>query len=138
MILLVKLARWLPIVILIIMALLFEPIRSGFVISNQSCELMTNWESVQNSVFNYRHVISYGILCLVAAATFRQNRVLKAIIAIFLFSVLLEIEQSFFVTGHCRSRDLIPNLLGIGLAAAIFGVGIKYQGWMRRSKSNDR
>lgn len=125
MILFFKLRRWLPLAILVAMALSYEPFRSGFVLANQSCELMTGWERVQSAIFNYRHIISYGILCLVAAITFRQNRVVKAAIVIFLFSILLEIEQSFFITGHCRSWDLIPNLLGIGLAAAIFLIGMQ-------------
>ena len=124
-----KLRRWLPLTVLVVMALSFEPIRSGFVLANQPCELITDWERLQSAVFNRRHIISYGFLCLVAAATFHQNRLVKATMVIFLFSVLLEIEQSFFTTGHCRAGDLIPNLLGIGLAAAIFLMGIWCLRW---------
>ncbi|MEE9374839.1 MAG: VanZ family protein, partial [Rhizobiaceae bacterium] len=120
-----KLIRRLPLSILIVLALSYEPIRSGFVLANQSCELLTDWERVQGAIFNRRHVIAYGLLCLAAAATFRENRILKAAIFIFLFSVFLEFEQSFFITGHCRSWDLIPNILGIGIASAIFLIGVR-------------
>ena len=118
-----KIGKWLPLTILVGMAMAFEPIRSGFEFAYQSCELLTDWERVLGSVFNLRHVISYGILCLVAAATLGQDQVVKAMVAVFLFSVFIEFEQSFFITGHCRSWDLIPNLLGIGLAAATFLIG---------------
>ena len=132
-----KFRRWLPLAVLVVMALSFEPFRSGFGFANQSCELTTNWERVQYSVSNYRHVISFGILFLVAAATFRQNRVLKAVVTVFLFSGFLEFEQSFFTTGHCRSWDLVPNLLGISSAAVIFLAGDWCVSWMRRSTSNN-
>lgn len=118
-----RLMRWLPLTVLSIMALSFEPMRSGFIFADQSCELSTDWERVRGSAFNYRHIMSYGILCLVAAATFRKKRVAKAVVTVFAFSVLLEIEQSFFITGHCRAWDLIPNLIGIGLAASLFLIG---------------
>lgn len=128
MTLFLKLRRWLPLIILVALALSYEPIRSGFVLANQSCELMTDWERAQSAIFNYRHIVAYGILCFVAAVTFRQNRIVMATTIIFLFSILLEIEQSFFITGHCRAWDLIPNLLGIGLAVMVFW-GLS---WMRR------
>lgn len=119
-----KIGRWFPLTILAAMAFMFEPLRSGFVFANQSCELITDWETIRNSVSNPRHVIAYGILMLVAAATLRQNPILKAAIGVFLFSALLEIEQSFFVTGHCRSWDLIPNLLAIAWATIAFSIGM--------------
>lgn len=118
-----KFLKWLPLTVLFILAILFEPLRSGFVLADQSCEVITDWERVRNSIFNRRHVISFGILCLVAATTFRKYRVVKAVVAVFLFSAFLEYEQSFFATGHCRAWDLIPNVLGVGLAAAIFLCG---------------
>ncbi len=126
-----KLKRWLPLAALVALALSYEPIRSGVVFANQSCELTADWERVQHSVFNLRHVIAYGILCLVAAVTFRNHRVIKAALVIFLFSILLEIEQSFFITGHCRSWDLIPNLLGIGIASIFFLLGVKWLSWKK-------
>jgi len=127
-----EMKRWLPLTILVAVALSFEPFRSGFVLANQPCELTTDWERLQSAVFNRRHIISYGILCVVTAVTLRRHRVIKAAIAIFLFSILLEIEQSFFITGHCRSWDLIPNILGIGLASAILSAVFKYSKWAHR------
>lgn len=128
--------RWLPLTVLALMALAFEPLRSDFVFANQGCELVTDWGRVKNSIFNLRHIVAYGLLCLVAAATFRQNRLVKAVTVTFLFSIFLEVEQSVFVTGHCRSWDLIPNLLAVGLAAAIFSTGATCFRWAQRFKSN--
>ena len=113
-------ARWLPLILLVTMALAFEPFRSGFTFDTQSCEVLADWERTKSAVFNARHIISYGILCLVASATLRKNKVVMAVLGTFVFSAFLELEQSFFITGHCRLRDLIPNVLGIGLAAGMF------------------
>lgn len=119
-----KLGKWLPLAILVALALAYEPLRSEFTFANQSCELITNWETIRNAIFNPRHIIAYGILFLVAAATLRQNKILKAAIGVFLFSAFLEVEQSFFVTGHCRSWDLVPNMLAITWAAVVFCIGV--------------
>lgn len=129
-----NIARWLPLTILIALAISFEPIRSGFELANQSCEFTLNWERVQSALSNKRHIIGYGSICLVAAVTLRKNRLLLATTGTFLFSVLLEVEQSFFRTGHCRVWDLIPNVLGIVLAAAIFLMGKWFVDQARRSK----
>ena len=116
-------ARWLPVAILVAAALAYEPIRSGFTFANQTCDLTANRALIWSAVFNLRHIISYGILFLACAATFRENRIAKAALATFAFSAFIEFEQSFFATGHCRARDLIPNLLGIGLATILFMAG---------------
>ncbi len=114
-----QMQRWLPLVTLTVLALVYEPVRSGFTFSDQQCDLTANSGNVQSAFFNLRHIISYGLLCLVAAAAFRQYRLLTVAAGVFLFSVFLEIEQSFFSTGHCRLRDLIPNLVGIGAVIII-------------------
>ena len=117
---------WLSLLILAGLALLFEPIRSGFTLANQACETSTDWQRAFASVFNLRHILSFGLLFLVAAVTLRNNRILKAAIGVLLFSAFLEFEQSFFLTGHCRVRDMIPNILGVGLAAIAFWVGSRF------------
>ncbi len=119
-----RMVKWAPLTGLVILALAFEPLRSGLVLANQPCEFLTDWETVKSSLHNRRHIIGYGLICLVAAMTFRENRIAKAAIATFLFSVFLEIEQKFFSTGHCRLWDLIPNLLGITLAVGLFALGV--------------
>ena len=132
-----KSRRWLPLAIFVAIAVVYEPVRSGFTLANQSRELMSDWERVKGAIFNLRHIIAYGLLCLLLAVTFRNSRLVTAMAVTFLFSILMEIEQSFFTTGNCRLRDLIPNLLGIGLAAGILLIGRFFSSRLHRFKTSD-
>ena len=114
-----QLKKWLPLIVLTFLAMVFEPIRSGFQLESQACEWKTELATLKLALLNFRHVISFGILTLVAAATFKQNQTITVAIAVFMFSAFLEFEQSFFSSGHCRLWDLIPNICGIGIAAIL-------------------
>lgn len=85
-----------PLAILAIFALAYEPFRSGLTIANQSCELMADWERIGASVLNLRHLVAYGLFCLLGISAFGVNRLAGVAIAVFGFSILIEIEQSFF------------------------------------------
>lgn len=119
------LLKWLPLSVLVLLALAFEPLRSGFELANQACEFVTTWERVVGSLFNLRHIIGYGSICLAALVTLQNVRPLKVAVATFVFSVVMELQQSFFITGHCRAWDLVPNLVAVGLALALFALGRK-------------
>lgn len=125
--------RWIPFSLLVVLAAMFEPIRSGFVLANQACEFFTDQTRVLGSLLNLRHLIGYGVLFLAAAIALRGNRLGLAAIGIFALSIALEIEQSFFVTGHCRAWDLIPNALGIAMAATLVRLSKYARGSLQRS-----
>lgn len=112
--------KWLPLVILVTMAIAYEPMRSGFNLANQSCEYFPTASQFTRTFFNVKHIIGYGIICLVALFTVRNIAMWHTVIGVLIFSTTMELLQSFFVTGHCRAWDLIPNTLGIGLALALF------------------
>lgn len=114
-----------PLIGLIVAALMFEPLRSGFALESQPCELAANWEQMARGVFNVRHIIGFGTICLAALFTFQKNPIVNASAFTLVFSILLEFQQSFFPTGHCRSWDLPPNLLAVGLANIAYLTFIK-------------
>ena len=111
--------RWLPLLALVALALLYEPIRADFMQANQACEWRADVSLWIGSFGNVKHVVAYGVLFLAAAITLRGRHLGRAAIGVLVFSALVEFEQSFFVTGHCRAWDLLPNVLGVGLAAGL-------------------
>ena len=114
-----------PLLALAIVALVFEPIRSKLSLANQSCELVFSFHALLSAIFNFRHILFYGLLSLIAVIQFRDISVWKLCLSVLLFSALIEYEQSFFNTGHCRLRDLVPNMLGIASSVLIIKLGSK-------------
>ena len=108
-----------PLLLLILIALIYNPLVSNFVIANQECRALTDIDTVLASFINFRHIIGFGVIYLIAVLTFVVHRMIHAVIIVFFFSFLIEIEQSFFIEGHCRAWDLIPNLVGISAASVI-------------------
>jgi hypothetical protein len=117
-----------------VLAVLYTPFDSNFRMADKPCELWTSTEMVQRSVLNARHLVSYGILFLLGALSFRRHSLLKSASLVLVLSAGVELEQSYFVSGHCRARDLLPNLIGVAVAAFIYlGVAAIWRVWARRS-----
>lgn len=112
--------KLLPLILAVALAILSEPIRSSFSIEIQSCEYLPTSTQFSATFFNAKHIIGYGVICLIALFTFQHRTVWFPIVGVFIFSITMEYLQSFFTTGHCRAWDLIPNAIGIGIAVFIF------------------
>ena len=110
--------RGLALLLLCGLAAAFEPVRSGFQFVDQDCEWTVSRELVAASVLNLRHLVGYGAICLIALWTFGLRHLVAVALGTFVFSMVLEFQQSFFATGQCRARDLIPNALTILVCAA--------------------
>lgn len=126
--------RWVPLVLLAGSAVAFEPIRSGFTLADQSCELTAGLQRVVGGIVNPKHLIGYGLIFVAATFALGRGRLASAAIGTFIFSALLEVEQTYFTTGHCRARDLIPNIIGIALAALL----LRMVGFGRRTFRSGR
>ena len=115
--------HWLPLSVLLCLAVSFEPIRSSFNFANQPCEFIPTTSQLIASFSNLKHVVGYGLICLTALLTMRNKPIWHIAISVLVFSATMELFQSFFVTGHCRAWDLIPNVIGIVIAIVLFQTG---------------
>lgn len=115
--------HWLPLFVVLCLAVSFEPIRSRFEFANQSCEFVPTVSQLIASFSNLKHVIGYGLICLTALLAMPGKPIWHIAIGVLVFSASMEVFQSFFVTGHCRAWDLIPNVIGIVLAIVLFKTG---------------
>ena len=108
-------ARWVFLV-LVTLALLATPLRSRFHWrAAVFCEAAAPIERWLAGVLNSAHFIGYGALMLVGAFVFHERPLAKAGALVFALSALVELEQAVFTVGHCRVRDLLPNLMVISL-----------------------
>ncbi|WP_114953109.1 hypothetical protein [Sphingosinicella terrae] len=101
-------------------ALLAPPVATGWQLEPFSCDLggSPDWAA---TILNRRHLISYGILAALAFRVFRNQSIWTPIIFMVAVTGAVEVEQAIFGSGHCRLRDMVPNLaaITIGWLAAL-------------------
>jgi hypothetical protein len=107
----------LPLLTLSSLALLETPLRSSFTVRARAvCEYRASWAVWASGAANLQHLLSYGILTILAAFTFRQRPLRSAAMFVLGLSAAVELQQAIFTVGHCRLRDMLPNLLAVALA----------------------
>lgn len=99
-------------------ALAATPIGAGFVLRPFACDIGPSPDWIE-TVFNLRHLVSFGILSALGFLVFRQSPVWLTIVLLVALTAAVEIEEAIFVSGHCRLRDLIPDVLAICIGWAI-------------------
>src|SRR4051794_30175678 len=98
-------------------ALLATPIAAGFALRPFACDLgpSPDWLA---TILNVKHLVSFGILSCLAFIVFRGQPLWVPLLFAVAVTGLVEIEQGLFLSGHCRARDMIPDLIAIGLGWA--------------------
>lgn len=108
--------RW-PYLLFLGVGAAYLPLEAGLAPAWRSCELSASAASLLLAAANVRHVVLFGALYLLSATWWSgPHRELAAAALATLFGGLVEAEQAVFGLGHCRARDLVPDLLGIALA----------------------
>jgi hypothetical protein len=104
-----------------LIALGYTPFNSGGSLRDVvACELSAPFSAWWTGISNVRHIIAYGVLCVLATACFVKHRLAKAVGGVLVISMLVESEQAFFTHGHCRVRDMLPNLLAVCIAVLLW------------------
>jgi hypothetical protein len=102
--------------VLLTLTLFATPLRSNFRWRAAFfCEVGAPIERWLVGALNLAHFIAYGVLMLVGAFVFHERPLAKAGALVFALSAVVELEQAVFTVGHCRVRDLLPNLMAISL-----------------------
>jgi hypothetical protein len=101
-------------------ALATTPISAGFARREAAaCDVLSSWDLWLTGLGNIRHLISYSVLTAIAVWAFGMPRALPAAGLVLLVSAAVELEQMLFADGHCRLRDMLPNIVAIGLGLAL-------------------
>lgn len=95
-------------------ALATTPINSGWTIRAFTCDLggSPDWLA---TVLDWRHLISFGVLAALAFVAFRNQPMWMPVLFLLAITGAVELEEGLFAAGHCRLRDMIPDVLAIAL-----------------------
>lgn len=106
--------------IFIVFAILAIPYRTGFQLVSPTCEIVPSIEGAVQALGKLPHIILFGLFFILAAIQFPRSwrsRFLWAMLATIAFGLIIEFEEGATLTGNCRMRDLLPDILG-GLIGA--------------------
>jgi VanZ like protein len=109
----------------IVLALSYFPIRVGFHLDPQACQITFGADLALFSLTNYAHIVLFGAFFAMSCAQFAEhgwaNRITlaRAALATLAMGAAVELAQGITGNGHCRARDLIPDSAGILLGAAV-------------------
>ena len=113
--------RW-AYITFVVGGLLYFPASVGFSLHPQPCELTFDVPLAIHSLTNYPHIVLFALFFVMTSAQFRTSNwtgFAWAAIAAFIMGVLVELAEGITGNGHCRSRDMIPNTVGILVGAVI-------------------
>lgn len=127
--------RW-AYITFVVLGLLYFPASVGFRFDPQPCELAFDIPLAIHSLTNYPHIVLFALFFLMTSAQLRMSNwsaFAWAAIAAILMGVLVELAEGVTGNGHCRSRDMIPNTVGILLGAVIVLLWNRVRGRPQRS-----
>ena len=105
------------------LGVLFFPARVGFHFHPQPCECALNVPLALFSLTNYGHLVRFTIFFLMTSVQMRgarlRTQILLATGAVMAMGIYVELAEGFTGEGHCRLRDLVPDLAGAIVGAVI-------------------
>ena len=105
------------------LGLLFFPARVGFHFHPKPCDCALSIPLALFSLTNYGHIWRFAIFFLMTSAQVRSSRfrrqLLVALGAVVAMGIYVELAEGFTGEGHCRLRDLVPDLAGAVLGAVL-------------------
>ena len=125
--------RW-AYVTFVVLGLLYFPAKVGFRLDPRPCQLTFDIPLALHSLTNYGHIVLFALFFVMTCAQFRVlNRLAFAwsAAATLVMGALVEVAQGVTGEGNCRSRDLIPDGVGI-LVGSIIVLLLKRVGWRPR------
>ena len=127
--------RW-AYITFVVLGLLYFPASVGFRLRPQPCELTFGVPLAIHSLTNYPHIVLFALFFVMTSAQLRMSDwsgLARAVVAAIIMGLLVELAEGVTGNGHCRSRDMIPNAVGILLGAAIVWLWNKVRGGPRLS-----
>jgi hypothetical protein len=107
----------------IILGILFFPARVGFHFDIKPCEFSFNLPLAIYSLTNYKHIVLFAVFFIMTRRNIRTNGWKGfgwAALATLLFGIIVELGEGVTGDGHCRIRDLVPDVAGVLLGQLIF------------------
>src|SRR5215831_1511971 len=106
--------RW-AYIVFIALSIIYFPASVAFHLNPQPCELVFGWQLGVFSLTNYQHIIRFAIFFAMTAAQFRvhdRRTFIWSFVVVLIMGAIVELGEAVSGKGHCRSRDLIPDVAG--------------------------
>lgn len=106
----------------VLVGLAYFPIRAGLPLHPRACELAPDFALLLSSLRNWGHVVLFALFFVMSAAQWpaaRAGRWPWAFAATLAMGALVELAQGVTGHGHCRIRDLLPDMAGAALGALV-------------------
>jgi hypothetical protein len=118
-----RVSRW-TYGVLFPLSLLYFPRKSGFRFQPLDCEWTFGPQLAAHSLTNYAHIVMFAIFFLLTYAQLPRVRraLLWSAAATAVMGLLVELAQGATGAGHCRMRDLIPDMTGALIGVALVTV----------------
>jgi hypothetical protein len=111
--------RW-AYVAFIVLGLLYFPVKVGFQLHSQPCEVSLDVPLAIFSLNNRAHIVMFTgffILTVAQLNDVSRSSLAWAGLATIVMGMLVEIAEGVTGLGHCRVRDLVPDSAGAVLGA---------------------
>jgi hypothetical protein len=110
----------------VILGLLYFPTSTGFRVDPQPCELTFDLPLAAQSLSNYPHIVLFSFFFVMTTRQLRMSgwrRFGWSIGMTVTMGAAIELAQALSGNGHCRTRDLIPDVIGalLGLMIVVLG-----------------
>jgi hypothetical protein len=113
------------------LGILFFPARVGFHFHPQPCECALDAPLALFSLTNYGHIWRFAFFFLMTSAQVRsrhlRSQLLIALGTVLAMGIYVELAEGLTGEGHCRLRDLVPDLAGAVLGAVLLMLWNLYQ-----------
>ena len=116
-------------------AVLRIPARVAFRLVIPVCDLRVTLVNIGMSMSKVPHIVLFAAFFVLTVLQFDElnGRALRrSLLLTVAFGALVELEEGATRTGSCRMTDVLPDIAGAALAAAIFVGGAMLVGLARR------
>lgn len=106
------------------LSLLYFPAKAGFHVHAVRCEWTFDSRMALEAFTNVPHIVMMAIFFVLSWAQWPKARqaMLWAFVACFVIGFLVEIAEGATGIHHCKMRDLIPDMTGACIGAAIVAI----------------
>jgi len=114
-------ARW-AYITFVVLGLLYFPVSVGFHLHPRPCESLPSVALAISSLGNWAHIVLFVLFFIMTSAQFNLSHwsgYVWAAAACVAMGILVELAEGLSGAHHCRPRDLVPDLAGIMIGAAI-------------------
>jgi hypothetical protein len=115
------------------LVLLSTPVAAGFQLRSVSCDFgpSPDWAA---TIFNWKHVIAYGALSALGFVALRDRPFWQGALTLVAIMAGAELTQAIFADGNCRLRDMLPNIIAVGIGATVVSMFRRMRYWKRKGK----